>query len=101
VVGGREVRPLSEADQARTAHHRMASRRHPAPYRKRGAPVMTPRNRAEQFFTIAEIAERMYVAPRTVSRWIRDKKLRSHKPGRIVRISESDFVDFLNRHRDD
>jgi excisionase family DNA binding protein len=54
-----------------------------------------------RFLTMADVAERMCVVVRTVSRWIRDEKLRSHRPGRIVRISEADFADFLARHRDD
>jgi excisionase family DNA binding protein len=54
-----------------------------------------------RFLTMADVAERMCVVVRTVRRWIRDKKLRSHKAGRIRRISEADFADFLVRHRDD
>jgi excisionase family DNA binding protein len=60
-----------------------------------------PWNRAKHFYTIAEIAERMSVDPRTVSRWIKSRLLRVHRFGRQVRISDVDFADFLARHRGD
>jgi excisionase family DNA binding protein len=52
------------------------------------------------FFTIAEVAERVNVATRTVRRWIEKKLLVSHRINGLVRISEADFRAFLAAHRD-
>ena len=54
-----------------------------------------------RFFTIVEVAEIVEVATRTVQRWIRSGDLVAHRFGGVVRISEDDLQDFLNRHRDD
>jgi excisionase family DNA binding protein len=39
------------------------------------------------------------VSDRTVRRWIDDGELRSHHLGRLVRVSEEDWADFLARRR--
>jgi excisionase family DNA binding protein len=54
-----------------------------------------------RFFTIVEVVEIVEVATRTVRRWIRSGDLVAHRFGGVVRISEDDLQDFLNRHRDD
>ena len=45
----------------------------------------------DNFFTIAEVAERVNVATRTVRRWIEKKLLVAHRINGLVRISEADF----------
>jgi excisionase family DNA binding protein len=61
------------------------------------------RQRSDQinFFTIAEVAERLDVSIRTVSRWIKSGDLVAHRFGNAVRIADSDLRDFLTRHRGD
>jgi excisionase family DNA binding protein len=54
-----------------------------------------------QFSTIASIAQRLNVSPRTVHRWIGNGKLIVHRIGRSVRISEADLKAFLAAHRDE
>ena len=53
-----------------------------------------------QFFTIAEVAERLQVAPRTVRRWIKAGDLIVHRVGGVVRIAEGDLRAFLAPHRE-
>jgi excisionase family DNA binding protein len=53
-----------------------------------------------KFFTIAEIAERLHVAARTVRRWIVAGDLVVHRVGNVVRVSEGDLRIFLALHRD-
>jgi excisionase family DNA binding protein len=52
-----------------------------------------------QFFTIAEIAQRLNVSKRTVHRWIANYELIVHRIGRSVRVSDTDFRAFLTVHR--
>ena len=49
----------------------------------------------DNFFTIAEVAERVNVATRTVRRWIEKKLLVAHRINGLVRISEADFPSVL------
>ena len=53
-----------------------------------------------RFFTIAEVAERLHVATRTVRRWIKAGDLIAHRPGAVVRIAEADLRAFLAVHRE-
>ena len=53
-----------------------------------------------KFLTIAEVAERLNVATRTVRRWIEAGDLVVHKVGNVVRIADGDLRGFLNRHRE-
>jgi excisionase family DNA binding protein len=53
-----------------------------------------------KFFTIAEVAERLHVATRTVRRWIVAGDLVVHRVGYVVRVSEGDLRSFLALHRD-
>jgi excisionase family DNA binding protein len=53
-----------------------------------------------RFFTIAEVAECVRVAPRTVHRWIKTGDLIVHRVGGVVRIAERDLSAFLALHRD-
>ena len=54
-----------------------------------------------RFFTIAEVAEIVEVTTRTVRRWLKSGDLVAHRFGGVVRISEDDLRDFLDRHRND
>jgi excisionase family DNA binding protein len=60
------------------------------------------RNRHDQitFFTIAEVAENLRVASRTVRRWIDAGDLVVHRMGGVVRIGEGDLRAFLALHRE-
>jgi len=51
------------------------------------------------FYTIAEIAERLHVSARTVRRWAEAGDLVVHRVGGVVRIAESDLRGFLALHR--
>ncbi len=57
----------------------------------------------EKYYTVEEIAERLRVTRRTVSRWIDEGDLVAVKlsPGRggHVRIAESDLREFLEQRR--
>ena len=48
-----------------------------------------------KFFTIAEVAERLDVATRTVRRWIEFDDFVVHRIGGVVRIAEDDLRAFL------
>jgi excisionase family DNA binding protein len=54
-----------------------------------------------KFFTIAGVAVHLDVAPRTVHRWVAERKLVVHRIGRSVRVSEADLKAFLAAHRDE
>jgi excisionase family DNA binding protein len=60
------------------------------------------RYRSDQlrFFTIAQVAERVQVASRTVRRWIVRGDLAAHRVGNVVRIAEIDLRSFLALHRE-
>jgi excisionase family DNA binding protein len=64
---------------------------------------MTPLRRADQttFSTIAEVADRLAVHPRTVRRWIERLELVVHRMGGVVRVAEDDLQAFLIAHRGD
>ena len=53
-----------------------------------------------KFFTIAEVAERLNVASRTIRRWIKAGDLVVHRIGGVVRIAEGDLRAFLALHRE-
>jgi excisionase family DNA binding protein len=77
----------------------MNSRAHPKTLTDRQAAAFGPtpgrRHRDDRFFTIAEVAERLQVATRTVRRWIEAGDLVEHRLGGVVRIAESDLWAFL------
>jgi excisionase family DNA binding protein len=60
------------------------------------------RNRDDHitFWTIADVADRLQVASRTVRRWIDNRELVAHRIGGIVRIAESDLRAFLAQYRE-
>jgi excisionase family DNA binding protein len=67
----------------------------------RGSEPATTRSVAAttNFSTIADIADRLDVSPRTVRRWIERGDLVVHRLGGVVRIAESDLRAFLAAHR--
>ena len=56
---------------------------------------------SDRVFTIAEVAEDLKVATRTVRRRITAGELVVHRFGNVVRVAASDLRAFLERHRDD
>jgi excisionase family DNA binding protein len=60
------------------------------------------RSRRDQinFFTIAEVAERLRVSTRTVRRWMDAGDLVAHRLGGTIRIAEGDLRAFLAQHRE-
>jgi len=48
---------------------------------------------------VKDIADKCRVSERTVRRWIKDGDLAVYRLRRQLRISESDFLDFLKRNQ--
>ena len=80
------AQPPSDRDMEAVAFGPVRGRRH--------------RDNEIRFFTIAEVAERLRVATRTVRRWIKAGDLIAHRIGGVVRIAESDLRAFLAIHRE-
>jgi excisionase family DNA binding protein len=80
------VQVPSERDSEAAAREHVRGRRH--------------RDDQIKFFTIAEVAERLNVATRTVRRWIKAGDLVVYRLGNVVRIAESDLRAFLTFHRE-
>jgi excisionase family DNA binding protein len=51
------------------------------------------------FFTIAQVADRFQVSPRTVRRWIANDDLVAHHFGTAVRIADRDLAAFIALRR--
>jgi excisionase family DNA binding protein len=49
----------------------------------------------ERFLTPAQIAERLQVSEKTVTRWLQAGDLKGIKIGRLWRVREEDFEAFL------
>jgi excisionase family DNA binding protein len=49
--------------------------------------------------TIPEVAEHLKVDARTISRRIKDGKIRAYRFGRLVRVSPEDLASFISTHR--
>jgi excisionase family DNA binding protein len=90
---------FSDRDAEAAAFGHVGGRRHRA-----GGVGMTSRTQPPsdqfKFFTIAEVAERLHVATRTVRRWIEADILVVHRVGGVVRIAEGDLRAFLALHRE-
>jgi excisionase family DNA binding protein len=52
----------------------------------------------EKLSTAAQVAERLQIHERTVTRWLRDGYLRGFKLGKEWRISAEDLQLFMERH---
>ena len=53
----------------------------------------------ERLYTRQEVADYMSVSLDAVNKWIWSKKLKSLKIGRLVRIRESDLLEFVSKER--
>jgi excisionase family DNA binding protein len=56
----------------------------------------TPALASERLLTIADVADRCQVSPRSVRRWIDDGRLKVIRLGRSIRVGERDLADFLS-----
>lgn len=54
---------------------------------------------SEKVWTPEELADYLNVHPMTVLKMIKDKKLKAIKIGRMYRIMQKDFEDFLEKAR--
>ena len=52
----------------------------------------------QPLLTPAQVADRLQVNERTVTRWLRDCYLRGYKLGKEWRISPEDLQHFVERH---
>ena len=52
-----------------------------------------------RWYTARDVAARYRVKERTVRRWIADGRLRAHRFGRAVRISQDDLIAFEKASR--
>jgi len=53
----------------------------------------------ERFLSVAEVAVRLDVSPKTVRRMIDRGDLRAHRIGRLVRVGERSLADYLGKAR--
>lgn len=53
----------------------------------------------KEYLTPYEIADRLKVDQETVLRWLRDKKLRGIKMGKLWRVTVPDLAQFLEDQR--
>ena|ERR1700693_1667624 len=74
--------------------------RAPPPAVRRHVRARSHRDNEIKFFTIADVAERLHVATRTVRRWIDADDLVAHRFGGVIRIAEGDLRAFLALHRE-
>ena len=71
---------------------------HPKPLISRaGAPLSG--GQAQPLLSIAQVADRLGLSPKTVRRRIVDDDLQVHRLGRSLRISEADLRAYLERSR--
>jgi excisionase family DNA binding protein len=52
-----------------------------------------------RFLSMQELADRLSVSSKTISRWIASGDLRAHRLGRQVRVAEEDAVAFVAARR--
>jgi excisionase family DNA binding protein len=52
----------------------------------------------QKLLTPAQVAERLQIHERTVTRWLREGYLRGFKLGKEWRIAPSDLMSFMDRH---
>jgi len=50
----------------------------------------------DTFLSPAEIADQLKIEPSTVHDWLRKKKIRGTKLGKVWRVRKSDFEEFVN-----
>ncbi|NSW76059.1 MAG: helix-turn-helix domain-containing protein [Candidatus Atribacteria bacterium] len=49
----------------------------------------------EEFYTVEEVAQKLKVTEYVIRKWIREKKLKAVKIGRLWRVPESALREFL------
>ena len=54
------------------------------------------RNKAKEFYTAKDLAEKLSVNIMTIYRYIKAKRLKAYKIGKEFRIAREDFSKFLN-----
>lgn len=55
--------------------------------------------KAEQYYTIKEVAKLLKVAYLTVYRWIQSGKLTAYKAGKQYRIEKTDLKEFMQMQK--
>lgn len=63
------------------------------------ASIRTELNAMPEYYTIPEVAKNLKVTRQTVYNWIKDKKMKVTYSGDLLRISEYDLRDFLERNK--
>jgi excisionase family DNA binding protein len=53
----------------------------------------------QRFHTVEDLVEMFAVDVRTIYRWIANGSLRAYKIGGVLRVSEEDLRDFLEKSR--
>lgn len=71
----------------------------PAWPRTMGGREMQHTRSLPQLYSVAEIAKRFGVSSKTITRRIDEGKLRHHKIGKQIRISEEDALNYLAQGR--
>jgi excisionase family DNA binding protein len=56
---------------------------------------------SENLLDLKVVAERLGVSVKTVRRKIQRGELAHHRVGRLIRVSERDYADYVNRARND
>ena len=50
----------------------------------------------KEFYLVEELAEKLRVSNMTIYRYIKAGKIQAHKIGKAFRISDNEFIHFLN-----
>ena len=51
----------------------------------------------DSYWTAALLSAKLHVAQKTIWRWIRERRLRAYRVGRLLRIPNSALQEFLER----
>ena len=69
------------------------------PASQEGGKVVSAPDPPPRLLSVAAVAGRLQVSTKTVRRWVEAGKLRIHRLGRCVRISDADLQEFIDQHR--
>lgn len=61
--------------------------------------MLNARSLPEKLYSVSEIAKRFGVSPKTINRQIDEGRLRHHRVGKQIRISEEDALNYLAQGR--